>query len=301
MIANRIHSFHAVGINADSSEWSLLYMEFERISKYGFDGDYKNYDGFLFAVLIDYFCRVANAWYNDGPVNALVRRVILDEVIHTYAAFGTVVIRKNHGMPSGVALTALLNSFANALIIRTGYLCLTKKAVYMKTAARADCNMQSFRKNVKESVFGDDNVNAVALRVLEWFNQNTFAEWLATFGITYTDADKTLANPPPYKKILDCKYLKRGFVRDERFPTRIRAPIEMRTIQELINWVTDTLDPEEQLELNYIDALRFIFHYGEKVFNSFRQVVDGGLREIGMVPPAITYSYFEEEFDDTFV
>jgi len=301
MIKNRIHSFHSVGINADSSEWSLLFMELERISELGFDGDYGNYDGFLFAKMIELFGRAVNAWYNDGPEAALVRRVILDEVIHTYSAFLCKVIQKNHGMPSGVALTALLNSFCNALLMRTGYLCLTKKAVINKTASRADNCMQSYRKNVKENVFGDDHINAVVERVLRWFNQNTYSDWLAEFGIRYTDADKTLVNPPPFKKILECKYLKRGFVRDERFPTRIRAPIEMKTIQELINWVTDTLDPMEQLELNYIDALRFLFHYGEKVFNSFRMVVDSGFKDIGLLPPAINYAYFEEEFDDTFV
>jgi len=299
-IDNRVHSFHAVGINADSSEWTMLFMMLEAISDVGFDGDYKNYDGFLFAVVMDYFTRVVNAWYNDGPVAALIRRVIMDEVIHTYSAYCVYIIMKNHGMPSGCPFTAILNSFGNSLIIRTGYLCLTFEAKALGVATRADCSMDSYRKNVKEETFGDDHVNAVTRRVLEWFNQNTYSDWLAKYGIGYTDSDKTLVDPPPFKKISECSFLKRGFVRDERFPSRIRAPIEMKTIQELINWVTETLDPEEQLVLNYIDALRFLFHYGEEVFNSFREVVDTGLLDLGILPPAYTYDYFQEEFDETF-
>jgi len=301
IINNRIHSFHAVGINADSSEWTLLFMTLQRISEYGFDGDYKNWDGFLFAIVMNYFGDVANAWYNDGPEAALVRRAILDETIHTYSVVKGFIIRKNHGAPSGVPFTAIINSFGNSLIIRTGYLCIALDAKRLGQTTQAYCNMNAYRTNVKEITFGDDNINAITMPVLEFFNQHTYAEWLSRFGIQYTDADKTLKDPPPYKKILECHFLKRGFVRDDRFPSRIRAPIEMKTIQELINWVTDTLDPEEQLELNYIDALRFLFHYGKEVFNNFRKVVDSGMKELGMLPPAITYEYFQEEFDDTFI
>lgn len=301
MIENRIHSFHAVGINADSAEWSLLYMQLEEKSEYGFDGDYGNWDGFLFATVIQLFARIANEWYNDGAEAALVRRTIMDEVIHTYSAYSTVLIVKNHGVPSGVPCTALLNSFGNALIIRTGYLCITFEAKALGMATRHDCSMDAYRATIKEVTFGDDHVNAVDVRTLTWFNQHTYSAWLTRYGIRYTDADKTLTNPPPFKKISECRFLKRGFVRDERFPTRIRAPIEMRTIQELINWVTDTLDPVEQLLLNYVDALRFLFHYGEDVFNAFRMVVDNGLLDLGILPPAYTYEFFQDEFDDTFV
>jgi len=251
--------------------------------------------------VFDYFVKVTNRWYNDGPVAALVRRVIMDEVVHTYSAYEVILIRKNHGVPSGVPFTAIVNSFGNSLIIRTGYLCLTFEAKALGVAARSDCSMDAYRKTVKEVTFGDDHVNSVKPETLVWFNQNTYSAWLSRYGIRYTDADKTLKHPPPFKKITECRFLKRGFVRDERFPTRIRAPIEMKTIQELINWVTATLDPVEQLLLNYIDALRFLFHYGEPVFNSFRAVVDSGLLDLGILPPAYTYEYFQDEFDETFV
>jgi len=286
-------SFHSVGINADSSEWRDVFMHLRENSPFGWDGDYKNWDGFLSAQLMEAAVVLINDWYNDGPVNAMVRRTIMDEMIHSYSSVNGVIVQKHHGMPSGSFVTAIVNSICNALLLRIVYM----EAMYKLKAPRRFRSLTTYSTHVRDKVFGDDNCVSVKEEILPYFNQRSMIGILAKWGITYTAADKLLSEVPFFKKIEECTFLKRGF----RFEGRwVLAPIERQTIHELTNWVTDTLDPEEQLILNIIDSLRFIFHYGKDEFKSFKKKVCDALVSIDVTPPPHDYSYFVEEYDDSY-
>jgi len=233
-------------------------------------------------------CEIINRWYNDGERNARIRRVLVEEMIHTRSFIGNFVYQKHGGMPSGSALTSIFNTIVHAIYTRCAFL------VIMKRYGRPElANMKTFNDRVADCSLGDDGVNASDDDILRTFNRVTCAKLYAEWGIQCTDARKmdTLSR---YESVDDLNFLKRGFKKHPVYPDRLLAPINVHSIHELCNWVTNTLDPEEQLRMNIEDALKFAYHYGPDFFNKFRETVRLALDQKGLWQHMMTW----EEYDD---
>jgi len=287
-IANHVDIFSAMGMNVDGPAWTKLYRKLRSKGKHGWDEDFRNYDGSEKALALWMTCEIINRWYNDGERNARIRRVLVEEMIHTRSFIGNFVYQKHGGMPSGSALTSIFNTIVHAIYTRCAFL------VIMKRYGRPElANMKTFNDRVADCSLGDDGVNASDDDILRTFNRVTCAKLYAEWGIQCTDARKmdTLSR---YESVDDLNFLKRGFKKHPVYPDRLLAPINVHSIHELCNWVTNTLDPEEQLRMNIEDALKFAYHYGPDFFNKFRETVRLALDQKGLWQHMMTW----EEYDD---
>jgi hypothetical protein len=315
LMKNRISTCSAMGINVDGPEWTTLYRKLKSVGKNGFDGDYKNFDGTANSEILWELCRIVNEWYNDGPENALVRYTLIDEMIHTRSNYtgeelrqqgpnpshsdpnyrlhltslSEFIIQKHIGDPSGVNLTGNFNTLTEAIYTRISYL-----GVMSERQARL-ATMQVFRDFVRDSCFGDDNIQSAPDHILSYWNRVTVAEYLARYGIKYTDASKSL-NMTRFDSIDSLTFLKRKFYPHKEFPDRILAPIDPNTIFELVNWVTVSLDPGYQLRLNVTDALRFSYHYGRKFYSTLRAELTHCLAKVDEATILPDYDHYEAEW-----
>jgi hypothetical protein len=322
VMKNRVNHFSAVGINVDGPEWTSLYNRLKSVGNYGFDGDFKNFDGTLHSEIIWEICDIVNSFYNDGPVNALVRFVIVAEIIHTRSQISMTlgrildefIIRKHIGEPSGVPLTSIFNTFGEAFYTRLAWLDVTRghslpKALFSDYPSPSEhswntpqrstrielSTMTAFDRFVKDNGYGDDNINACHDAILKIFNRVTVSNYLKQYGITYTDASKT-GNLKPYDPIDNLTFLKRGFIPHPKEPSLMLAPIDVNSINELCNWVTHSEDPRSQLQMNLYDALRFAHSYGNKYYTSLKDILRTSLKEIDYNISLPSYTEFDEEW-----
>lgn len=293
LMKNRSRSFHSVGIDAGSSDWADLYWYLRELSDIGFDGDHENYDGKFMIQWFRGILEIVNEFYDDGPENALVRSVLIDEMIYNHVRVRNFLVMLMIGMPSGISTTAIFNSCGNELEIQTVWLGLAKEN------SKEQANSVEYHSNVRPTVFGDDNAMTVRPAVLPWFNAITYSEYLKRYNRVYTPAAKGTAHVKA-RQLLDLRFLKRGFRVVPGKAYRVYAPIERRSVNELLNWVTDTNDPVEQLTLNYIDAQRFMFHEGKVEYDKFCSKVNPVLRKHGIPIPPHDFYFFEDEFEATF-
>jgi hypothetical protein len=269
---SKIQIFSGVGIDPDSSDWTLLYWKHLAKGKFGFDEDFKNYDGTEKAEVMAAAGRIIDEWYGGNQEDSLVRKCIIEELIHTKSTLNGTLIQKHHGMPSGAHLTTVLNTVVHAIYTRIAYLIAMRKARQWNLAS-----MKIFAERVADTFYGDDGLITADDEILRYFNRQSVVAIYYDYGITCTGADKTLAIAR-VDSLSALQFLKRRFA---PHPTRqkVLAPIEHSTIYELINWITTSGDKEEQLRMNIEDACRFAYHYGKKFYDGFRTEVRLSLQQ----------------------
>jgi len=281
---SRNHTFSAVGIDPLSPEWTEM---FDWLTEYGFDVfdfDWQNFDGSLDPDAMWRDTENINHWY-DSHGNGIVfdfygkrfeisaeqcnraRLLLTEDMIHSYQIVNNVVHRKHQGNPSGVAITVVKNGGVNQYYIRTAYYLLQSEN---------EKNNYPFDTMVRSKVYGDDGVIVPKATIRHWFNYRSFSEKLKRFNLVCTPANKT-GEAYETIPIYDASFLKRGFVPDEEEPWKIKAPIELGTAFEMINWVREC-DDEVLACLDNVDAcLREIIHHDINVAGSLRKLINDTL------------------------
>lgn len=285
---NHSKFFSAVGINPESYEWTVAY---NRLRKYGNKccaGDFASYDGTLMADLMMEVGDIIDDWYKlqgeNDPDASAIRRVLIDEMIHTYQLVNNCVYKTHQGNPSGNPLTVIINTIVNVFYMRLCWLeIMSEKCPKWAT-------LDEYHQNVIEEAYGDDNRIVIREKVISLFNQVTITECLARHGITYTDEGKT-GEIVPYRNLEDTSFLKRSYRFDEEVGKEIILPkIDLSTISEIINWYRDAEDMEEQLVANMRAALGFAFFHGKDFYENLNEKYVKAMRENGMHPISITYT-----------
>jgi hypothetical protein len=268
-------SFHGVGIDILSSDWTDLYRDLTKYGKFGFAGDFKKFDSKMLPQLIAEAVAIINDWYGD-EFSAL-RFVLMDEIIHTVQIVSNCAYATHQGNPSGNPLTTVINSIVNLLYMLYAW----------RTIMRVKCPkiINRFFDFVKIRVFGDDNILIVKDLVSQWFNLVTVSEALKTIGIDYIDAGKT-GDLEEIKHINNLSFLKCHF-KQSPFDSNILAAIDEETIYQLCNWVRD--ESSEQLLSNIDDALRFAFRHGEEFYTDFSVKLFKAIEKIGIRVPHTSY------------
>jgi hypothetical protein len=121
MYATHTNSGFTPGINPYRQWWQLASnhrcggSKSHGHEKFYFDGDFSRFDAseqpFLLWSILDYI----NEWYDDGPENALARKVLWMEVVHsrhitTLQGKSVHVVQWNKSLPSGHPMTTIINS-----------------------------------------------------------------------------------------------------------------------------------------------------------------------------------------------
>lgn len=259
----------APGVVAQSSEWGDLYRY---LTHFGTNtlvaGDYGKFDKRMSPTIIlaafDVIKGVCK-WggYSDDDLK------IIDCIAHDTAFplvdFNGDLIQFHGSNPSGHPLTVVINSIANCLYLRVAYIILNP----FKESF-------SFKQNVRAMTYGDDNALGVS-NDIKWYNHSSISQILATFGITYTMADKT-SESIPYINIDDVSFLKRSWRYDPDIGDYL-APLEEESIIKslMINVKSKTISHQAQAIEVVNSAVREYFFYGKEKFeqmsNLLKQIV----------------------------
>jgi len=287
----------SVGVDPTGPTWSKLYHRLSRFGGDVFAGDYELWDGKFDGESARRVCRIINYWYREDPQNPTkeelraerVRCVLIDEMIHTYMLAGNVLMLTSQGLPSGVVVTADINSIQNLFYFVTAFYSLKEQLkageyrVWTQDAGGLtpkECEQMrktlqvrelgeplKFFDNVESVFYGDDHVIAPSQRVREWFHFWSIKSYFSIHNIGYTDASKSGVNVPRLQNLQEITYLKRRFVPHPEFPTRIRAPIDENTILEEINWIRKSEDDVAALYQNLGTVKREAYQHGESFYN----------------------------------
>lgn len=270
VMENRIDNEQSVGTNVYSFDWTQTARKLQSRGDRVFAGDFQNFDGTLNQDILRRFADVVSEFYDDGPENAQVRRILLLDVYNSIHLCGRTFYGMNHSQPSGNPATTILNSFYNSVASRIVFiLCYHEEFNTFPT-------MEDFRKNVAMVSYGDDNVYNVSDWASKFFNQTTVTRGFARIGMIYTDELKTGAEVEPYRSLEEVTYLKREFVRFDG--NMWRAPQKLENILEMLNWIrksTDDIAATEMIIHNFLLELSLfpesIFqYYCERVVREFR-------------------------------
>jgi len=199
-----------LGINP-YKEWGELAERLHLVSDNIIAGDYKAFDANAQQVIYNEMVELINDWYDDGPVNATIRRTLWLDLTHSRHIVGDScqinhVVQWFKSLPSGHPMTTTANNIYNMVLFIMCYDDLVPENLRGK-----------FQDNVKGFFFGDDNLSAVSDEAVNYFNQETLQGAMKNYGMTYTTDTKHEAEAPTrslFSEHLPCTFLKRGFRRE---------------------------------------------------------------------------------------
>lgn len=275
-------SFSSVGMDPFSYDWTRMMTRLLAKGKKGFAGDYVQFDGRIPPEFIDAVCEIVNDWYNDGPENALKRRVLFDELCHTMQLSMGTVYTSHQGNPSGCPITSIFNSIVNALYLRVAYLSM---------APPEESSIKSYNENVAETTYGDDFIAVPTEKVGSWFNMHTYVAFWKNYGIDITAPDKE-TEMEPLTDVLDLAFLK---CTTRKVGNLYVALMDKNTITEMTNWIRESPDDHLATEDNANQALRFSFFWGKEYFEENRRLLLNASKRIGKVLDLYDYEHFKKQ------
>jgi len=261
MQRNRIKFECAVGTNAHSEDWDEIAHFLKDFSSYMFDGDYKNYDKSMMAMVIMAIFDGIIEFYKkhskyDSEDYTVMRGVAYDVAFAYVNYFGDLMsfLRNN---PSGHLLTVIINSICGSVYLRIGF----KEATGMP--------MSEYSTYVHSVTYGDDVIVAVSPVIRDLFNFETYQSGLAKYKIVFTPASKT-GDTYKFKSFEDLDFLKRSFVFSDEL-NRYISPLSIGSIHKsLVTCVkSKTITPEDQIVQIFSSAHREMWQHGKVEFTKF--------------------------------
>jgi hypothetical protein len=250
-VENKIDNDFAVGVNPFGLDWKRVADTFTTHASpdscnFG-AGDYKGFDfsqrpeflKLILACMNDYFYST----FDHDPVEDKIREILFMEVWDSYYMYQDKIYKSYCSMPSGGAMTTIINCIYNKFAFNYSWLRLHEGDL---------SSFSEMRKNFKCLIYGDDNIFVLTNAYTTVFSEAIHAKYAEELGLIYTtDLKETAGN---YLRTMDAiTFLKRSF----RFcDGDVLAPKELGSILETLMWrgksanaVFDTAD-DQILELS---------------------------------------------------
>lgn len=263
----------SVGINPHSAEWGLLLQSLRRTGDNFIMGDYSSFDKIISYQIMMATLRIIQTFYDDE--HELTRTVLFETLFSSNHLVGSQIYRINGGNPSGNALTVIVNSLANSILMRLSWGSLCKQYGYA---------LSDFSRFVTLKVYGDDNILAVSDSV-PWYTGPAIAQYFRRYGLNYKVEDD-------FVTLDKLKYLKRRFVFRNSF---CWAPLEIQIIKESICWMHTKTDIEYNMQSTFRNLCYELGHYEEKEYND---VVNYILIEAAKLDLELVPLFYREILDD---
>lgn len=275
VMKNRIYCGVAAGVNP-YNEWNMLARELLTKGNNFVAGDFYAFDSSQQPQIQNAILDRINDWYDDGPENSLVRRVLWLEVTNSRHLGGSgnrnnTIYEWNRSMPSGHPGTTTINSFYNLILFVMSF---------ERCCGRP--NVTDFWNEVSIAVLGDDNVLSISSdRVLK-FNQKTIGESMAEFGMTYTN-EKKAGEVGETRTIEDVDFLKRSFrlVREGPLAGTFVAPLSIGTIVEMPYWCKNKNLLTEITQDTFETALMELSAHPKEVWDVWSPLMCSSYRRAG--------------------
>jgi hypothetical protein len=197
-----------MGVNPYSNDWTVLARKLkEHPHIYAFD--YTRYDKTIPLIFVYKAIDLINAWYDDEF--SRIRMLLARATFNAYHLAGNVLFQLHKGNPSGNALTTIVNSIVNSLLIRYAYYNLVPDNYY-------------FDDNVNLFVYGDDLVVSMSESVHPFFTIDKIASTIASIGMTIKLESSGFDN---------IMFLKRKFM---YYNGRYWSPMHLPSVLEILTW-----------------------------------------------------------------
>lgn len=266
MMEHRIHNESAVGIKAQSPEWTTLYRH---LTKYGprvVAGDFSNYDGSLNPRILWSVYDIIEQFYklytrSDNYENdRMVRYCLWHNIVNSYHLAGEILYQVNHSQPSGNPGTAIINSMYNSIACRYTFYRIYDYSI-------------PFSQVVSMIAYGDDNVLNIHPSFVE-FNQLSMAVKFAEFGMTYTDESKQ--GDLRDRTIGEVAFLKRTFNYSAKDDFCF-SPLALDSILECFNWVSRADNEIDTMQQNATTAYVELSMHPQSVFDEWAPKIQSAL------------------------
>ena len=256
----------SVGINPHGVDWKLMHKELTSFSDNFVQGDYGAFDKVLPYQLIESVYGFFRDFYNDE--HEVERYTLYLSLFSCYRLAGKQVYKPLGGNPSGNPLTVIINSLCNMMLVRLAYF-----DMYPTRTRPASSSLMI-------KVYGDDLVMGVSSDSPE-FTFRSFKQFLNNAGLDFKEPKKT-AKIYDYVPIQQVEYLKRMFVVS---PYGVLAPLDMKSVTEMVNWVRISPDPKEAIIQNLDVVRRELIYHGEEIYNNYlTRIVDAATKlKLGVV------------------
>ncbi|QYY47938.1 polyprotein [Blueberry leaf mottle virus] len=214
-----------VGVDPYSREWGHIFSRLRSKNSVAINCDYASFDGLITAQILRHIGNAINSMYKDDDASKKQRHNMLMAIVNRKSICGSQVYEVSAGIPSGCALTVLLNSIFNELLIR-----------YVWKTTVVGVPREMFSSYVTLIVYGDDNLISVHPEFLPYFNGMVIQKKLKDVGVTITDgSDKTAEGiyEKPFEKL---DFLKRRFAKQS--DGTVLAPLDVASIFTSLQNVT---------------------------------------------------------------
>lgn len=277
----------AIGIDAESVEWSKMIYRLVDMNDKFVCGDYSKFGPRLNALCVMKAFDIIIEWYkfngDDNAENNLVRLVMAYEIAFSKHLMKNFLYSTFCGAPSGSPITTILNNLVNCIYIRVAFSVIMSKYFNKVLLDHKLINselvyenkyMSDFEKNVRLICYGDDEIMTVSDDCIEIFNAKTMSYFFSIYWIKFTDARKT-GNIQNYTTLFDLNtsFLKRVTVPHECRPFIYVSRMDQRSVEEICNWMYKSEDEIEMSKIACQAMLISAYGHGRVYYNELRSKV----------------------------
>lgn len=276
ILMNVVESEMSIGINVMGPDWGKLANRLLAISSSILEADQSKYDQ---SVTPDEMIPQFNFWIEVARLcgydqKALrIMKVLVGCVINPIIDMNSDLVMFYCLLVSGMLGTAQMNSLINGARFRALFVHIyNDNDSFVKLVNSMNVPLEdAYNKLVCANFFGDDSLVSVSRSIEEYFNMESFAEFMGRFGVNVTTAAKGIVSEK-LMNIEDVDYLKRSF----RFDVERQvwtAPLNEKSLFKrlMVLIPSSVLTHEEQCAEAIINTLRDYFEYGRDIFNSNRE------------------------------
>jgi hypothetical protein len=264
--SNKIRNWSAIGVNPFSTEWDHIARFLGEITLEEIlagAGDYAGFDTdhcpFIHLIIVSLIIKVY--YPNATPREISIKLGLWQEIYASNHIFMGIVIRWFHGMPSGNALTAIINTIYNAICLCFVFICVIDENPHLNLTDE-DCT-----KSLRAAILGDDNVFTTIPLLIPYYNEITLPKYLARVGMTYTTELKETAIIP-FRPLTEVSFLKRAWTYCP-MSGRFIAPLELSVVLEFSMWSKKGKDFINIAASNLENSLRELSLHPEEVWNKY--------------------------------
>ncbi|UHM27610.1 MAG: polyprotein [Fushun cicadella viridis iflavirus 1] len=261
----RFDADHAIGIDCNSIEWTVLANRLLSVSNNIVVADYTKFGPTLMASCVHYAFEIMINWYKfyagEDEDAERIRRVMCEESKFAKHLMLNLVYRVGCGSPSGHPLTTILNSIVNSLYVLYAFL-------------SCGFTTKEYVDNVKLITYGDDLIMSVSDSCISSFNCDVMSRIFSKYGIKLTDASKT-GDVVMCRQLLDkdVTFLKRRFIPHSFRRGIFLAQLDIRSVLEVCNWTFKSIDLQTKSKESCYAMLENAYGAGEEFYENLRAKV----------------------------
>lgn len=240
----RLELPHAVGINPDGPEWSILYDKLRsKNEKDVWTIDYKNFGPGLSTRAAWWCYKIFYKWTleNVKGVNPVEAWVLCQELITSRHIAHDAVYDQVCGSPSGSPSTVIINTLVNWYYILLAFKKISQKQAKVKYLVQEKGLCGAFLHCCAYVAYGDDGIGATLPEYSDFINTSTIVHELSFYNICATSSDKNkiLSSSTPFSK---GEFLKRGFLEHPTRENMVLAPLRLNSVYDTAMWIHNKAD-----------------------------------------------------------